>query len=310
MVGTRAPYFSICIPAYEDAAAVRRAVESLLGQDMPDWECVIGDDSPTGAVAAVVRSMADPRLRYSRTRPPLGAPRNWNRVLSLATGRVVSLLHQDDFYDAPHVLSAVRTAFDDGRTRVAVCGRSLWHERTRVAVYHRSDRAVRHFLQDFPQRSLVVNRIGHPSVVFLERRLCVPFDAGLCYFLDTDWYARLWRQADGAVTYLPQAVVGLEMGRSGQLSGQCVRDLGATADELCRVLAKWRATPWQEALAHARFFAAHLRQFRHGWLAALGRTAQGFSLWQKGVLGGAIAVLTWHMLYRALRRSLGLAPWG
>lgn len=306
-----APLFSICLPAYEDASAVRRAIAGLQRQENTDWECLIRDDSTSTRIGDVIAGLADPRIRYRRNAPALGVPRNWNAVLSEARGTYVSLLHQDDFYATPNVLDAVRQALADGQAGCAVCARSVWRHGVRVGAYRRNERAIAHFLREFPQRSLVVNRIGHPSVVFVRARLAtVLFDERLRYFLDTDWYARLWQAAKGAVVYLPDAVVGLEMDRTGQLSGQCTRQLAATARELDAVLEKWQATPRQAALAQARFFASHLRHLRPEGRQALIQRLRRFSFRQKIVFGGAFFCLLWHMLYRALRRGLGLTPWG
>lgn len=311
MAGGSTPLFSICMPTYEDAAAVRRAIAGLQRQDVQDWECVIQDDSSSAGIARVVAALHDPRIRYARNVPALGAPRNWNKVLSEARGNYVSLLHQDDFYATPNVLGSVQEALESRHALIAVCARGIWEKHAPPSVYRRNGRAVRAFLRQFPQRSLVVNRLGHPSVLFVQARLAtIPFDEALCYFLDTDWYARLWQEAAGAVAYLPAAVVGLERGRAGQLSGQCLRQLAATADELDRVLEKWQASPCQAALAQARFFAAHLRQLPHGGLEALQKRLRGFSFGQDIVFGSVLFCLMGHMLYRWLRRKLGFAAWG
>lgn len=306
-----APLFSICLPAYEDASAVRRAIASLQRQDRQDWECIVSDDSSSAHIEQAITELHDPRLRYSRNIPALGVPRNWNKALSGARGDYVSLLHQDDFYETPNVLGAVAAALGDRQAMLAVCARSVWKNHAPCGIYRRNGRAVRHFLRQFPQRSLVVNRLGHPSVLFFQARLAaIPFDATLRYFLDTDWYARLWREADGAVASVPEAVVGLEMGRAGQLSGQCTRELAVTADELDHVLEKWQASPAQAALAHARFFASHLRHVPHGGREALAKRLRRFSFGQKIVFGGAVFCLIGHMFYRGLRRTLGCPPWG
>ena len=304
--------FSVCIPAHEDAAAVRRAVERLRSQSVGDWECVVSDDSRSDAVEDCVSGFGDARIRYFRNAPSLGAPANWNAALRKARGRIVTLLHQDDFYSSPDVLLHVQRAFASGGIRVAVCARELWRNGAPCARYADNRGSVAAFLRRFPQRSLVVNRMGHPSVIFLEARLAgILFDERLLYFLDTEWYSRLWREAgDSGVCHVPEAFVAQEMGRPGQLSARCVLEMRGIAAELAAVLEKCRATPEQEAQAFARLFVSHARHLGRDGLSVAFETFRSFSPWGKMVFAGIAGVLSLHMLYRGARKFLGLRPWG
>ena len=43
------PHISVLMPTYRHEHFIARAIESLLGQKMPDWELIIVDDgSPDG----------------------------------------------------------------------------------------------------------------------------------------------------------------------------------------------------------------------------------------------------------------------
>jgi glycosyltransferase involved in cell wall biosynthesis len=96
----RAPEVSFGIPFYSGVGFLRKALESLLAQRDSGWRAFVTDDSPdpaTGAeVAALIRSLNDPRIAYHRNPRSLGLSGNWNRCLDLAATDLVTVLHADD----------------------------------------------------------------------------------------------------------------------------------------------------------------------------------------------------------------------
>ena len=52
------PRLSVVIPACNEAAAIRGAVESILAQDYPDLEVVLIDDRSTDATGVIVDQIA------------------------------------------------------------------------------------------------------------------------------------------------------------------------------------------------------------------------------------------------------------
>lgn len=88
------PLVSICIPAYRRPVELREAIASALAQTVQDIEVVVTDDGGNHQDVAV--EFADPRLRYVLNESNLGMAGNWERALSLARGRYVMLLMDDD----------------------------------------------------------------------------------------------------------------------------------------------------------------------------------------------------------------------
>lgn len=298
---------TICIPAYENAEALERAIHSIKKQTFSTWECIIGDDSESDALQELVKKVADPRITYFRNTPPKGVPGNWNALIAQATGTYVTLLHQDDFYVQDTALESVFSALSSSGSRFAVCAYGIL-EKEKMTVHCTDGGNIRRFLQDFPQRSLIVNRIGHPSVVFFQNGLKdVLFDNDLCYFLDTDWYARLWK-AGGEPVYVADAEIGVEKGSSAQVSQQCMLDFGSIDAELERALKKWNTSPLKTVTGFARLYASHVRHWARAW-PALKQRLRSFSPGQRGVFGVACFILLWHMGYRAVRKYICHRPW-
>jgi glycosyltransferase involved in cell wall biosynthesis len=94
-VAERAPEVSICIPAYGRPGYLREAIESVLAQTFADLEVIISDDGGDDG-EELARSFADPRVRYRANPSRLGMSANWEAALTLARGRYVGLLMDDD----------------------------------------------------------------------------------------------------------------------------------------------------------------------------------------------------------------------
>ena len=57
---------TVAMPTYNRADLLRGAIASALAQDYSDFDVMIVDNASTDCTEAVVRSFADPRLKYVR----------------------------------------------------------------------------------------------------------------------------------------------------------------------------------------------------------------------------------------------------
>jgi O-antigen biosynthesis protein len=90
------PKVSAIIPVRNRPIAVRRAIESVLGQTFQDFELVVVDDGSTDDTAAAVAAIADPRLTligHDRTR---GASAARNTGIRAGSAPYVAFLDSDD----------------------------------------------------------------------------------------------------------------------------------------------------------------------------------------------------------------------
>lgn len=91
------PLITIGIPAYDRPAYLAEALASIERQQgCDDFEVVVCDDGALPETRRVIESSTLGTLRYYVNRPPLGAVGNWNRCITLARGRWVTILHDDD----------------------------------------------------------------------------------------------------------------------------------------------------------------------------------------------------------------------
>jgi glycosyltransferase involved in cell wall biosynthesis len=107
------PLVSIGMPVHNAQRYLRQALDSLLGQDYPNFELVVSDNASTDATEQICREYAqrDKRMVYDRASANMGAVWNFNRVFELARGEYFMWAAFDDLRD-PRYVSACVTALE------------------------------------------------------------------------------------------------------------------------------------------------------------------------------------------------------
>ncbi|MGQ0765852.1 MAG: glycosyltransferase [Gemmatimonadota bacterium] len=118
-----APTVSVVIPAHNSAATIGAALDSLVGQNLREWEAVVVDDHSTDETRAVVlaRAIKDRRIRLVRT-INRGASAARNTGLSLARAPLVHFLDADDSITPDLLSSAVESLARDPSAVAWTCG--------------------------------------------------------------------------------------------------------------------------------------------------------------------------------------------
>jgi glycosyltransferase involved in cell wall biosynthesis len=104
-----APEVSVLVPAFNAAATLDLALQSVSRQSLEHWECVLVDDGSTDATGLIAEARArrDPRLRVIRTEHR-GIVAALNDGLALCRGRYVARFDADDVMHR-HRLALQRT---------------------------------------------------------------------------------------------------------------------------------------------------------------------------------------------------------
>ncbi|MBM7704472.1 glycosyltransferase [Metabacillus iocasae] len=95
----KTPSVSIIIPAYNQKAYLKEAVESALAQDYPNLEVIVGDDNSTDGTDELMKEyLKYPNLKYIKRRENLGAGNNSSDLFyNHCTSKYVMILNHDDF---------------------------------------------------------------------------------------------------------------------------------------------------------------------------------------------------------------------
>jgi glycosyltransferase involved in cell wall biosynthesis len=102
MSGAMNPLFSVVVPTYNRANETMRAIESVLAQDLPNFELIIVDDGSSDDTIQRVSAITDPRLRLV-SQANAGASAARNLGIDLAHGLFVAFLDSDDVYLPNHL---------------------------------------------------------------------------------------------------------------------------------------------------------------------------------------------------------------
>ena len=104
------PFFSVIIPVYNRAPALKRAIESVRAQSCQDFEIVVVDDGSKDDPGAVAAGFNDPRIRfYTQTNGGGGKARN--TAIDHACGRFIAPLDSDDIF-LPHHLASMKALLE------------------------------------------------------------------------------------------------------------------------------------------------------------------------------------------------------
>jgi glycosyltransferase involved in cell wall biosynthesis len=112
--------FSVVLPTYNRSAAIRPTIDSVLRQELTDWELLVVSDASTDDTDAVVGSYGDPRVRLVRCDGHAGHPGPpRNTGLAAASGELVAYLDHDDRWEPGHLAELSQLL---GRAPVAATG--------------------------------------------------------------------------------------------------------------------------------------------------------------------------------------------
>lgn len=160
---------SVLLPVYNGGGELRQALDSILRQDLSEFELIVIDDASTDRSAQVIRryAAADSRVRPVYHSRNAGLASTLNEGLETARGELVARMDQDD-ESLPNRLR-VQASFLDAHPEVVVAG---------SFVYHMGARTDRDRLVRFPTESEEIKRtlqrencIYHPSVMFRRRQI-------------------------------------------------------------------------------------------------------------------------------------------
>src|SRR5690242_7224367 len=88
---------SVCTSVLNQTEHLRKMVDSVRAQTMPDWELIIVDDGSTEDIKGLLESYGDSRIVYVRFPENRGIPHGLNHALSLASGDYIGVLSADEW---------------------------------------------------------------------------------------------------------------------------------------------------------------------------------------------------------------------
>lgn len=90
---------SIISPVYNSSKYLHQTIASVLDQTFSDWEWLITDDCSTDNSVEIIKSTNDSRIKLIQSEENGGAGHARNLSLENATGRFITFLDADDFWE-------------------------------------------------------------------------------------------------------------------------------------------------------------------------------------------------------------------
>jgi hypothetical protein len=97
------PLVSICIPTFNRANMVGKAIDSVLSQSYSNMEIIVVDNSSHDDIESVIagynNSILERKIKFYKNERNLGLFGNFNKCIEHATGKYIHILHSDDYID-------------------------------------------------------------------------------------------------------------------------------------------------------------------------------------------------------------------
>ena len=107
------PFISFVIPTYNRPKELGETIDSILKQpDICEYEIIIVDNSANmgadNATYKFISQFNNPRILYYINKENIGMEGNWNRCITLARGKYVSMIHDDDLLCEDYMEEIIR----------------------------------------------------------------------------------------------------------------------------------------------------------------------------------------------------------
>lgn len=103
------PVFSVCMPVYNGAQFLQRALDSVLAQTFNNFEIILYNDGSTDDTPRIIEEYTkrDKRIRFIHGERNLGMIPAWDKAMEQARGKYMGLLMHDDFYNPDFMETAL-----------------------------------------------------------------------------------------------------------------------------------------------------------------------------------------------------------
>jgi glycosyltransferase involved in cell wall biosynthesis len=165
---------------------MRENLEAVIAQTHRPLQCIVSDHSKDHLIEDMIKTL-DAKgvdIVYVRYSENYGNPgENWNNALKYATGTTLQYNCMDERLAHPN---AIKDALEFmNRTN------SQW-----IAVAQVTEPKNNVYVPFWNSRMIDTNTLSGPTAVIIRDSLKhIALDAQFFYFIDTEWYYRLWRAA-------------------------------------------------------------------------------------------------------------------
>jgi hypothetical protein len=178
---------------------MRENLEAVISQTYRPLQCVVSDHSKDTEIEDMIKTL-DPKgvdivyVRYSENYGNAGE--NWNNALKYATGKTLQYNCMDERLAHPN---AIKDALDFMNRN-----NSQW-----IAVAQITEPKNTLYIPFWNPYMITSNTLSGPTAVIIRDTLKhITLDPQFFYFIDTEWYYRLWKTAGQPVIFNQVTYIG------------------------------------------------------------------------------------------------------
>lgn len=118
------PLVTIVVPAYNSEKYIAQTIESVLAQNVKEWELIVVDDGSKDNTRQIVEKYMrkDSRIILLTQKANLGVSIARNKGLQLAKGVYISFLDSDDVYRKDYIEKMLQTYQQHSKVSIVFCG--------------------------------------------------------------------------------------------------------------------------------------------------------------------------------------------
>lgn len=200
MTNTAFPIVSVIMATYNGSLYLKQQMESIVAQTYPSIEIIVVDDCSTDDTIEILKAFqsAYPNIQIFPNEKNIGYIKNFEKGCSLATGELIALCDQDDYWH-PDKIKNMQTAIGD--FPLIYCDSVLCDESLQPIGVNISDRVNCRDFNNCLQQAIFCRIYGHATLIKKElMQKAIPF----LPIIPHDWWLCYVATFYGGMKYLPQ----------------------------------------------------------------------------------------------------------
>ena len=205
---------SILIPTYNFKSGLKKILDCIesIEYDLHDFiEIIISDDSSEEIIKKNRHESLKKKFKnyiYNHNIENIGAVNNWNKLISIAKGDYIWLLHHDEFWQKEkniirYIFEVINTENPNILILPITKSKSRKFHNFNIQISNRHitlKKILINFIKN-PKLFIKTNIIGPPSALIYKRNR-IHYDKDLKYLVDIEFYIRLFKFYDSKKIFI------------------------------------------------------------------------------------------------------------
>ena len=235
--GVIRPLWSVLIPCYNNSKTLEKTLNSVLCQDQgkDSMQILVVDDHSVdqGKVRGIVDRVGGGRVDFFPHKKNVGSLRNFETCLSMSKGKLIHLLHADDYVHPGFYQKMAELLEIYPEAGAAFCHFLLVNENDEKISEAINQQENAGILPDWLTRIARAQQIQVPAMV-VRRQVYEKLGAFHSVIYGEDWEMWVRIAANYPVAYLPETLASYRI-HKGSLSGRTIRS-GRNVRDLRKVI--------------------------------------------------------------------------